>query len=427
MQAGVTAVSQTAGPETVLAGEAKVPYALLGYATDYANGVKPEAPTPVEELIRLVEASTATFARTLAAAVPRVTARARAGGDAFLLGLRSRGGRGRGDRRLARRAATIPGSTSCSAPMARRRCARSSPPARGAGRRTSRPDGPTRRRRSAPPRPRWPGTRGRSCWPRPTSRRSTRASRAPRSTTWRPAATSSLGAAHDARPYIVGLPRLDPELLALRRALARRRGPGRLRRARRDARHAAPRAPAGQRGRRPGARDRPVRPAELAALVRGRLREPPIARLPAARARFSLALPTRRAGSLDGMEYEREQEELAAEEAAHIGGGRDDDLDYIEARLPAGGHQRGGLAPGRGGRRRRGRGLRGGRGRADRASREPARPVPDRRRRATTTRRPRRSTRSTARPTRSTPPRTTRTTATAELATTLSGHRWGVV
>ena len=30
MQAGVTAVSQTAGPETVLAGEAKLPYALLG-------------------------------------------------------------------------------------------------------------------------------------------------------------------------------------------------------------------------------------------------------------------------------------------------------------------------------------------------------------------------------------------------------------
>jgi 5'-methylthioadenosine phosphorylase len=74
MDAGVTAVSQTAGPETVLAGEANVPYALLGYATDYANGVKPDEPTPVEELIRLVGASTETFARTLAAAVPRVTA-----------------------------------------------------------------------------------------------------------------------------------------------------------------------------------------------------------------------------------------------------------------------------------------------------------------------------------------------------------------
>ena len=73
-QAGVTAVSQTAGPETVLAGEAKVPYALLGYATDYANGVKPDEPTPVEELIRLVGASTAAFASALAAAVPRVVA-----------------------------------------------------------------------------------------------------------------------------------------------------------------------------------------------------------------------------------------------------------------------------------------------------------------------------------------------------------------
>jgi len=74
MQAGVTAVSQTAGPETVLAGEAKVPYALLGYATDYANGVKPDDPTPVEELVRLVGASTDAFARTLAEAVPRIGA-----------------------------------------------------------------------------------------------------------------------------------------------------------------------------------------------------------------------------------------------------------------------------------------------------------------------------------------------------------------
>ena len=38
----MTAVSQTAGPETVLAGEAEIPYALLGYATDYANGVHDE-------------------------------------------------------------------------------------------------------------------------------------------------------------------------------------------------------------------------------------------------------------------------------------------------------------------------------------------------------------------------------------------------
>ena len=70
--AGVTAVSQTAGPETVLAGEAEIPYALLGYATDYANGVKPDEPTPVEELIRLVGESTGVFASVLTAAIPRI-------------------------------------------------------------------------------------------------------------------------------------------------------------------------------------------------------------------------------------------------------------------------------------------------------------------------------------------------------------------
>ena len=55
--AGVTAVSQTAGPETVLAGEAELPFALVGYATDYANGVQAEA-TPVERLLELIAAST---------------------------------------------------------------------------------------------------------------------------------------------------------------------------------------------------------------------------------------------------------------------------------------------------------------------------------------------------------------------------------
>ncbi len=66
---GVTAVSQTAGPETVLSGEAELPYALLGYLTDYANGVHPE-PTPVETLIAMMEASTEAFATVLRAALP---------------------------------------------------------------------------------------------------------------------------------------------------------------------------------------------------------------------------------------------------------------------------------------------------------------------------------------------------------------------
>jgi len=70
---GVTAVSQTAGPETVLAGEAEVPYALIGYATDYANGVADEV-TSVEALMELIAASPAAFAATLSAAIPLVTA-----------------------------------------------------------------------------------------------------------------------------------------------------------------------------------------------------------------------------------------------------------------------------------------------------------------------------------------------------------------
>jgi purine nucleoside phosphorylase len=67
---GVTHVSQTGGPEAVLCGEAELPYALLGYATDYANGVS-EEPTPVQMLLDMMAASTATFAAVLTAAVPR--------------------------------------------------------------------------------------------------------------------------------------------------------------------------------------------------------------------------------------------------------------------------------------------------------------------------------------------------------------------
>jgi purine nucleoside phosphorylase len=70
---GVTAVSQTAGPETVLCGEAELPYALLGFLTDYANGVRDEA-TPVETLIEMMAASTDAFAAVLRAALPRAGA-----------------------------------------------------------------------------------------------------------------------------------------------------------------------------------------------------------------------------------------------------------------------------------------------------------------------------------------------------------------
>jgi purine nucleoside phosphorylase len=70
---GVTHVSQTAGPEAVLCGEAELPYALLGYATDYANGVKEQA-TPVQTLLDMMAASTETFAALLAEGAPRAAA-----------------------------------------------------------------------------------------------------------------------------------------------------------------------------------------------------------------------------------------------------------------------------------------------------------------------------------------------------------------
>src|SRR3954469_11562246 len=70
---GVTAVSQTAGPEAVLCGEAELPYALLGYATDYANGVQ-DAATPVQTLLDMMAASTDVFASVLSAALPHAAA-----------------------------------------------------------------------------------------------------------------------------------------------------------------------------------------------------------------------------------------------------------------------------------------------------------------------------------------------------------------
>jgi purine nucleoside phosphorylase len=69
--AGVTAVSQTAGPETVLAGEAELPYALLGYVTDYATGASDEA-TPVEELRRLIAVTSDAVGSVVAAALARL-------------------------------------------------------------------------------------------------------------------------------------------------------------------------------------------------------------------------------------------------------------------------------------------------------------------------------------------------------------------
>jgi purine nucleoside phosphorylase len=66
---GVIAVSQTAGPETVLCGELELPYALIGFVTDFANEVRPGETTPVAELIELMGRSPAIFADVLRGAV----------------------------------------------------------------------------------------------------------------------------------------------------------------------------------------------------------------------------------------------------------------------------------------------------------------------------------------------------------------------
>ena len=87
--AGVTAVSQTAGPETVLAGEAELPFALLGYATDYANGVSARAHAGRADLARLVEGrQRMPSPAPVAAALPRLEGgAARAGREPFRLAL----------------------------------------------------------------------------------------------------------------------------------------------------------------------------------------------------------------------------------------------------------------------------------------------------------------------------------------------------
>jgi hypothetical protein len=60
-------------PETVLAGEARLPFALMGFVTDHANGVS-AVPTPHETLARLFSESAGVFQRVLRAALPRIAA-----------------------------------------------------------------------------------------------------------------------------------------------------------------------------------------------------------------------------------------------------------------------------------------------------------------------------------------------------------------
>ncbi|HEX9356739.1 MAG TPA: MTAP family purine nucleoside phosphorylase [Streptosporangiaceae bacterium] len=67
---GVTALSQTAGPEVVLAGEAGLPMALAGYVTDYANGVG--EPEPVEALLARMRQSAGILAALVEQVLPRI-------------------------------------------------------------------------------------------------------------------------------------------------------------------------------------------------------------------------------------------------------------------------------------------------------------------------------------------------------------------
>jgi purine nucleoside phosphorylase len=60
---GVSAVSQTCGPEAVLAGELGMPYALAGFPVNYATGISD--PEPKEELDRLLALSSETLPKLL--------------------------------------------------------------------------------------------------------------------------------------------------------------------------------------------------------------------------------------------------------------------------------------------------------------------------------------------------------------------------
>jgi 5'-methylthioadenosine phosphorylase len=70
-RAGVCAISQTGGPETVLAGELELPFALVGFVTDRANGVS-SAPEPMHALVARMDASTGIFASLIERAIPRL-------------------------------------------------------------------------------------------------------------------------------------------------------------------------------------------------------------------------------------------------------------------------------------------------------------------------------------------------------------------
>lgn len=68
---GAVALSQTAGPEAMLAAELEIPYALLGFGVDYANGVA-ETPTTLDELNANIAASKSVFSGIAGGAIARL-------------------------------------------------------------------------------------------------------------------------------------------------------------------------------------------------------------------------------------------------------------------------------------------------------------------------------------------------------------------
>jgi 5'-methylthioadenosine phosphorylase len=79
---GVTALSQTAGPEVVLAGEAGLPLVLVGYLTDYANGISTAA-EPVDALLARVKASTDVFTTVVNSALATIDSLAASAAGTF--------------------------------------------------------------------------------------------------------------------------------------------------------------------------------------------------------------------------------------------------------------------------------------------------------------------------------------------------------
>ncbi len=69
LQTYASFLSQTAGPEIILAGELEIPMALMGFGVDYANGVA-EEPTPPEILAANLNKSQSVFISVLKKFIP---------------------------------------------------------------------------------------------------------------------------------------------------------------------------------------------------------------------------------------------------------------------------------------------------------------------------------------------------------------------